>query len=169
MPVIKDKKMAIVFFCVFSSICILLAPSYYVAFAIEMPFPYVLFPPSKIWLYNENYTCHDQSKEIEKALEAKGIHVLGRSGEYNSGLYGIKRENGNYYYINDFDDKKDKPGHRWVRIDLGFIQFDFDSVNMMPISPTLHKEYDMVTTEEGFYQGKTRLNLHREKTMYNLN
>ena len=134
----------------------LLIPSYIIAIGIKMPFPYILFPPlGKHFLYDEeNYSCLEQSMEVEKFLEGLGIHVYGKSG------YAIDKEGRIKLKVNattgkvDYKLLGDYTGHRWIVIDLGIIQIPFDATSMTPLNPAWFYKYNVIIRDEGMYDGK---------------
>ena len=158
--IIKKSKIPVIIAVII--IIYLLAPSYIIAFAIKMPFPYVLFPPvGKELMYDaDNYSCYEQSCEIEKVLEAHGIHVYGMSGyKAKEALLLINKSTGQI----DYDLKGYDYGHRWVLIDFGIFKMPFDATMMLPIStewfPTYHfpfsfdRRYQVVIKDEGVWDG----------------
>jgi len=141
----------------------LLLPSYVVAICIKMPFPYVLFPPvGKYFMYDENnYSCLEQSEEVERWFESHGIHVYGKSGYDCDYVQIIVNETGKIDYR-----VYGGNGHRWISIDFGWFEMPFDATSMMPLPPDMlpkiswfpfhiEKKYDLVIKDEGAWDGNT--------------
>lgn len=139
----------------------MLVPSYIIAIGIHMPFPYILFPPvGKHLLYDaENYSCLEQSMEVERFLEKHGVHVYGYSGyKTNSSGYVYLGNNSTLEGIVSF-----KVGHRWVSIDLGFVEIPFEPTVMLPINPDWFFHFNVVTKDEGYYDGQKKIDDAVEK------
>lgn len=121
-----------------------------------MPFPNILFPPiGKYFMYNkENYSCMEQSHEVEKFLEHCGIHtyiVNGyKFGKSNLSLY-IDKGKARYVLAGNWS------GHEWVEIDFEILKIPFDAVSMLPVNPDWFEHYDMITKQEGGWRGYNKL------------
>ena len=140
-----------------------LIPSYTVAILIHMPFPNILFPPvGKYFMYNVgNYSCTEQSHEVEKALEAHGIHtyiVDGYRVRKNTTLKFIINNGNISYKFTGWN----YTGHEWTEIDLG-IKIPFDAVSMLPVNPDWFMHYKLVTMREGGWRGREKLDEVYEK------
>jgi len=139
-----------------------LAPSYIIAIGIGMPFPNILFPPvGKYFMYDiKNYSCTEQSHEVEKFLEQHGIHTYIVSG------YKFRNSTSLELYIIDGKVKYgfigNWSGHEWVEIDLGVIKIPFDAVSMLPVNPDWFKHYKMITRQEGGWRGHVKLDEFNE-------
>lgn len=149
------KIIKIIFIGIFAY---LLIPSYIIAIGIKMPFPHILFPPiGKFFLYDrENYSCLEQSEEVERFLESHGIHVYAKSGwRLEEGKLNIivNATTGeiDYRLMGDYN------GHRWIVIDLGFLKIPFDATCMLPINPEWIHKFNVITKDEGAWYGKTKI------------
>lgn len=140
----------------------MLIPSYSIAILIHMPFPYILFPPlGKYLLYDyDNYSCTEQSHEVEKCLEMHGIHTYIISGTKlnKTGKIKFTIKNGRISYeIYGFSE-----GHEWTEIDAGIIKIPFDATLMLPIDPSWFIKYNLITRQEGGWRGHTKLDEYNE-------
>ena len=138
-----------------------LIPSYAIAIAIHMPFPNILFPPiGKYFMYDvNNYSCMEQSHEIEEALEKHGIHTYIMDGyKLKSGKLEFQIRKGRILYgiIGDYD------GHEWIEIDLGIVKIPFDAVSMLPLNPDWFIHYNLITKMEGGWRVHEKLDERNE-------
>ena len=144
----------------------LFVPSYAIAIAIKMPFPYILFPPiGKQLLYDEeNYNCLHQNEEVEKFLEWHGIHVYGKSGYWAKDGKLMVKINTTTGEI-DYDFLGDYEGHRWLSIDCGFFEIPFDATIMLPVDPSWYRRFNVITKDEGRWYGKYEVNRVNEEVV----
>lgn len=152
----NKKKVILTFIILF----VPLAPSYIVAIGIGMPFPNILFPPmGKYYMYDlDNYSCLEQSEEIEKWLEHNGIHVYGKSGykDGNCSLI-INQTTGAVDY-----NIQGGNGHRWISIKVIGIEIPFDSVTMLPVSPSWFCHFQVIIKDEGRYYKDYEISRNKE-------